>query len=410
MRRLGLAIVVFASCEKAPSPEASPSRPAAAAARPAEPVPELVAFIRKGDVWVMPPEDPGAARRVTHLGSGQAGEPAWSPDRSWIAFTASIRSETELYLRNIFLVRPDGSDLSQVTPMPRAGKSLEDGPKAPVQGRALLLVDGIRRPAAGLRLTVYGTERTWQTGPDGAFQAFVPAGGGWIKLSGMANDRRVTLFRFVSVTQGHPLDLGDLNVPYGGDETLAGPAWLPDGRRLVYLLRHSLVNRLDLEGTVSLKEIGTDGSGDRTLFTPSAAAIIAGPVVRPDGLWIKTSDGRISSVVAETRRIGESLDAGVGVPDALAAGPGGDWATLSLDSSGRLTLVHLAGARRDILRVFEPGEPVPHALSFSPDGKKLVLDRWTERDSDLWILDLASRDLRRLTTDGASAQPVWHGR
>ncbi len=49
----------------------------------------------------------GEARRVTH---GFDYRPDWSPDGSWIAFVGKRRGHTQL-----FVVRPDGTDLTQLT-------------------------------------------------------------------------------------------------------------------------------------------------------------------------------------------------------------------------------------------------------------------------------------------------------
>jgi dipeptidyl aminopeptidase/acylaminoacyl peptidase/CubicO group peptidase (beta-lactamase class C family) len=52
-----------------------------------------VAFLRDGDVWLLPPRG-GEARRLTALPLG-AGRPVWSPDGSRIAFTAPVAGDAD---------------------------------------------------------------------------------------------------------------------------------------------------------------------------------------------------------------------------------------------------------------------------------------------------------------------------
>ncbi len=66
-----------------------------------------VAYIHGGEVWVT--SDGGTPRQVTHTG-GSAFQAAWSPDGSWIAFTAPAGTG-----RDVFRIHPWGGALVRTT-------------------------------------------------------------------------------------------------------------------------------------------------------------------------------------------------------------------------------------------------------------------------------------------------------
>ncbi|HXX94032.1 MAG TPA: hypothetical protein VEN81_10385, partial [Planctomycetota bacterium] len=205
--------------------------------------------------------------------------------------------------------------------------------------------------------------------------------------------------------------LGDLTVTPGGDDEPALPAWTSDGRSIGYLLRHSLINRLQFGGTVAFHVIHEDGSGDLAIAEPTGPSIVAGPVFQGGTAWLKTSDGRILRVDLDTRGISASIDAGIGVPDALALSPdGGTLATFRLEEPGRLGILVLRSGKAETVASLAEKDGWPHALDFSPDGETLLMDRREGPRSDLWTLRIATGAWTRLTSDGGSSDPVWHGR
>ncbi len=410
MRAIVLGLLALVACGREPDPPAMPPPPAPAPTRKAAPADRLVAFIRGGNVWVMKPDGSGA-RPVTRLADAAAAHPAWSPDRERLAFSASVEPDFQLTPRNLFTVRADGSELRQVTPMPRADHRLDDAPKGTVRGRVFRLVNGIHQPLAGFRVTAYGSRRAWETEPDGSFQAFLPAGGGWVKIAGLIGERRFLATRFTTVSEGGTVHLKDVVLAPEGDGEPAAPAWSADGKRLAYLFRQSLVHRTALGGTVDLRVIRADGSGDDKIATPSPASIVAGPLLQDAGAWLKTSDGKLFRIDLAIRRTSDLTDAGIGVPDAIALSPDGSTvATLRLEDAGMLAIALVRAGKAETLVTLKPDEGAPHAIDFSPDGSELVMDRRRGGASDLWVFKIGTKTWTRLTDDGASSDPVWNGR
>jgi TolB protein len=70
-----------------------------------------IAFARQGEVYVVPAAG-GPARRVTQGLGGDAADPAWSPNGKWIAYDYRPAGYS---IREIWIVRPDGSEQLQVT-------------------------------------------------------------------------------------------------------------------------------------------------------------------------------------------------------------------------------------------------------------------------------------------------------
>lgn len=410
MRAFLLALLALAACGREPEPAAPlPPPPAAPKKKPA-PAERLIAFVRQGNVWVVRPDGTGA-RAVTALKDAAAADPAWSPDRRQIAFSASVDPAFQVTPRNLFVSLADGSEVRQVTPMPHADRRLDDAPKGIVRGFAVRFIDGQRRPAPGLRVTVYGTRRASETEAEGAFLAYVPAGGGWVKIAGLIDGRPWTAVQFATPREGATAYLGDLTLSPGAEGEPASPAWTPDGKKIGYLFRHSLVGRAESGGTVAFRLIRADGSGDETVATPAPASIVAGPVLQAGVAWMKTSDGRLARIDLDTRRVSAAIDAGIGVPDALALAPdGATFATLRLEDAGMLAIALVRNGKAETLVTLKPDEGAPHALDFSPDGAELVMDRRTAGASDLWILRIAAKTWFRLTSDGGSTDPVWNGR
>src|SRR6185295_8997809 len=244
---------------------------------------------------------------------------------------------------------------------------------------------------------------------DGNFQTFLPVGGGWVKLSGEADGIPVLAWRFVVVNEGRVTELKDVPVVAASDDLPSSPAWAGDGKELLYLLRHTPVDRKNDAPRTLLRRIRTDGSGDETVHTFTAGTVIAGPVVRGDAAWCKLSDGSIVRIDLKRKAVAETRPAGLSAPDALAVSPdGGTIATLAMDAAGARAVVLLRKDATETLAL-KAGDLSVQGLDFSPDGGRLVLQLQSpEGKSSLWIYSFASRDLARLVEPGSS--PVWHGR
>lgn len=415
MRPLLAVLLLAAGCGREPDPALPP---AATPLQPPKnplrnrtlPAPlERIAFAREDGLWIVN-ADGADLQRLVPPTCPRAAEPTWGPDRRWLAFSAALDPDTNLYPRNLFVVRPDGSDLRQVTPMARAGASDADAPRGTVRGRAVIVVQGGTRPVPNLRVTAHGQKRADATDADGNFQTYLPVGGGWIKIAGTVDERPVVGWRFTAAPEGQVTDLKDVAVNYGEDDVPSAPAWTSDGKQLVYVLRHPLDGHKAGTPRTTLRRIDTDGTGDTTLLAFSMTSILAGPVVRGDFAWCKMSEGGIVRVDLRTKAVADLKPAGISAPDALAVSPDGRTAaTLAMEPTGAKSLVLIKPDGTETAATFAAGEPAPHALDFSPDGTRIVLDRHgADGKSSIWILTLATKQLSPLVEPGFS--PVWHGR
>jgi dipeptidyl aminopeptidase/acylaminoacyl peptidase len=69
----------------------------------------------------------------------------------------------------------------------------------------------------------------------------------------------------------------------------------------------------------------------------------------------------------------------------------------------QLTWFGADGARRGTL-----GEPGPYrSFDLSPDGRTLAVDRFTEEETSVWLMDVRRGVSQRFTTDGMSFAPHW---
>jgi dipeptidyl aminopeptidase/acylaminoacyl peptidase len=407
-------LALAAGCGREPDPPPTPAAPIQppkpAALSRTLPAPQVrIAFVREDGLWIVN-EDGGDLQRIIPPTVPRASEPAWNPDRRWIAFTAAVDPDSNLYARNLFISRPDGSDLLQVTPGPRAGPPPEDAPKGIVRGRAVQVTDVARRPLAGLTVTASGMRRPEITDREGNFQTYLPVGGGWVKVSGLVDGRRVQAWRFASTAEGRLTDLKDVAVPFAEEDAAAAPAWSADGKHLLYVLRHSPGDPRSGAPKATLRRIRTDGTGDETLATFTDTTIIAGPAVRGDSAWCKLANGTILRFDLKNKAVADSRPAAICAPDAIAVSPdGATVATLSMDATGARSIVLIRREGAEIAATFPIQEAAPHSLDFSPDGRKLVLDRHApEGKPSIWILTLATKQLVRLIEQGST--PVWNGR
>jgi hypothetical protein len=413
MRPLLLVVLALSACGRAADdapvpPPPPPPKPIVPIRLPAAPL-ERIAFVRPDGLWTVN-SDGGDLARIVPPTLPRAAEPAWSADRRWIAFAAASDPDANLFPRNLFVCRPDGADLRQVTPLPRAGTPLDEGPKGIVRGRAVLVSETARRPLPRLRVTAAGLRRAEATDADGSFQAYVPAGGGWIKLAGEVDGTPVLARRFVPAVEGQITELKDVPVGPGVDDEPSAPAWCDQDRRLLYVLRHTPVDRSAGTPRSTVRRIRTDGSGDEAIAAFSAVSVLAGPVVRGDSAWLKTSDGAVLRLDLKSKTVAETRPAGLCAPDALAVSPNGTQvATLKMDASGARSLIVLNRDAEVTLLEFKPGDAAPRGFDFSPDGTRMVLDlAAADGKSGLWILTLATKALAPLIEGGST--PVWHGR
>jgi len=181
----------------------------------------------------------------------------------------------------------------------------------------------------------------------------------------------------------------------------AAPSWTPDGRAVVTTARWAGGESFLTVVTVADRRVNRLALPGRVGF-----------VVR--GRWLAYVDGggRLFRVGFDPRTFAVS-----GEPERIAEGVALNLLTTiaSVAPNGTVAYLRSAGPRELVL-VGRDGRveavPVPPAVwrhpRFSPDGRRMAIGA-TVRGArgDIWVWDLGTRQLSRLTFDSLGAHPVW---
>jgi LCP family protein required for cell wall assembly len=188
----------------------------------------------------------GANGAGTHLIPGQpAGantQAAWSPDGEWIVFRNAGGSP------DLYLIRPDGSDLRQLTDDAADDREPDWSP----DGQAIAFItdrDGnpeiylldvtgqvepTPTPVPSLpitRLTSTGGEESWpRFSPDGSLLVYARLDGSW------------------DIYSGNPVDLSSPSLLRGEGNNDQMPSWSPDGSTILFV-RDGEIYRMDADGS-----------------------------------------------------------------------------------------------------------------------------------------------------------------
>ena len=325
-----------------------------------------VVYSWRGDLWIAPVDGGNAIRLTSHPAIEAAS--AWSPDGSWIAF----ESERDGF-RNIHLMRPDGSELHQLThsdlslSLDSCGIGSDGRPaafvSASIEGDLYRSPRPYEIPLDGGPLTrvhdAFGTESA--PSPDGSLVAFTRGGSSWSRRHYRGPDQReLWLFDRKAGTFRRITD-------WSGNDGM--PRWLGDG---------SLAFLSDRDGdTVNLHLLRLDGS----FVLPPVSAL-----TRLEGRDIHgfdaSRDGRVA-VFAQwngLHRIDLTDPNAVPIPILIEAPE---------DLGNQTALVDLARETSE--------------AALSPDGKVMAMVAY----GDVWIRPLEDgRPARRVTATLAREQDL----
>jgi Tol biopolymer transport system component len=180
------------------------------------------------------------------------------------------------------------------------------------------------------------------------------------------------------------------------------PAMLPGGRHVLFSAMRGSPTRARIL-SLDLRSHQVDTLLDESALRPQFAdgrlyftrpdgtlhGIDFDPVkARPRGTIVPTGD---ATLIARTGRV------------AFAAGAG---LLVSAQRPDNRVVIVSPDGRREVLTTESGTFHNPHV---SPDGRRIVLDRnlGGRQGRDVWVLDLASRALSRITSKGDAHDPVW---
>jgi Tol biopolymer transport system component len=253
-----------------------------------------IAFTSGSSIFVMNADGSGVRRVRTENGSEFDDGPHWSPDGKVLSYsTVLLRSDFE-----IFSVRPDGSDLKQLT-----HNSAQDW--MPAWSRSRRRIAFVRRgwiwlmraDGSGARRLFQGGQPSWS--PNGAELAYSTTRGVVVRRLDHRPATRVadgfspawspngaeiafvngTQLRAVARASGAERTIIDLasSCPVGNEMSVYRPDWSPDGRRLAFVV----VCDDGRFFAASANIVNADGSGLRDLPIESVDA--ARVAWSPDG-------------------------------------------------------------------------------------------------------------------------------
>ncbi len=284
---------------------------------------------------------------------GQDYQPAFSPDGQWIAFVSTRTSRTGMIKIGATFgmeFRAFGGDLWVAPALGGAARRLATDANFPVwhpDGKRIAYVSGTEKHRAILEVPVAGGDpQPLLAGSDSRWEAVklqYSPDGLWLSL-GAADPERIVLLPLAA--GGKPRELFSASTH----------VWDPAGGRLHYLKRDAL------GGTrVESVRVGADGS----LLGPAETIGVMTGILRDMSI---SSDGR-SLAVSE------------------------------MEGSMNLTLLPLqpgGGAPAGPEQPLTSGQALDRYPAFSPDGKRIAYSSNRLGPQEVWILEVATRQLQKL--------------
>jgi len=394
-------------------------------------------------------------RGLRNLTASPGGDfrPAWSPDGKWIAFSSDRESRKPkdnsgfgtIHSTELFLIRPDGSELQRVT---HSG-AFAGSPAWTPDGNQLVFHEAelveVNKVTAARRLrgtSQIGTldlttkeRRVMTSGPGEKFSPQWVSGRGLVYASGGPE--------------------GGLESTVGGAGprgSFESPKWSADGRHMVFhrdvstdwpphqtwwsrdprfkLLRTGIFPSYSPEGDRmlcndqtagilhnSILIMNTDGSGRSVLFSNSEKSAL-GPVFSPNGASIAFAYGRFFQSIFGPAIADIAVIKSDGSGLKLLTDGTGNCAFPSWSPDGRQIVYRVSSPSKGGLFITDLETGMTHALTpesshdnfpaWSPKGDRIAFTRFSEGDYELYSVKTDGTDLKRLTNQpGNDAHCAW---
>jgi hypothetical protein len=244
---------------------------------------------------------------------------------------------------------------------------------------------------------------TWRLGPAGGAQQIAARTHGLsVLFNAQACDTNCQGESLLYVREGrfYKVNMGGVTRLFAGDGRDREPSWSRDGTRVAF-------TRLDGNSGEHVYVMNADGSDVRRIATgfhsPSWAPDHRTLVVAQGGVYqgalflIDTEDS-----LAAPRPIQTMAGSPAWSPDGTKIG----YVALSGDDGYHaLHLVDPDGSNHQVLTQQDPGGI--QRLSWSPDGKSIAYSKCLPDGCDVYVVDVASRVVRKLTNFGQALMPDW---
>lgn len=409
----------------------------------------------QADIWVLDISS-GSVRNITNSASGEF-RPAWSPDGQWIAFSSDRDSAkprpsfSTLHSIEIYVMRPDGSSVRRLTHKNAAVGSPSwsaDGKKIVAYEADLENVNLIVRPtraaattqiaeidvASGdYRVLTAGNGEKWSPhyGADGKIHYAVGgAGPGLAVVGALANaigparapswspsGEQVIYHRDLHPEWDPPhVSALSLDKRYDLIRTGVFASYSPDGSQYVVNSGTAGIVHNDI------LKMNADGSAKMVLFSDPVMSALA-PAWSPKGGQIAFALGQFfpavpgQSSTSSARIVSTNTDA----QNLQFLTPDGENAGFPSWSPDESAIVYrVAAQRRSVLRIVDvatrqirdltTGDVNDNSPAWSPKGDLIAFTakRGTEKDYDLYVIRPDGGGLKRLTFGpGNQSHPAW---
>jgi serine/threonine protein kinase/Tol biopolymer transport system component len=337
---------------------------------------------------VVPPDG------TTFLGVVQAGPPALSPDGRLIAFVAEGAAGRSLWVQSIdafdarSLPGSDGANAPFWSP-DAAWLGFQSGldlKKVSLAGGQPQVIARANTTALGVFGATWNRDDTvlFYGGTSNTLASVSASGGGDVAA---ATERHIDLF----------------------DENHIAPAFLPDGRHYLLVVRGGK----DLSWQLYVGELGSNER--RPLISDVTNARYAPPHADAPGYLLYVRDRKLMAHRFDADTLTLSGTPTVVAADIAVSGAGGV-ADFSVSSNGVLAYRRMEPAPAELAWYDRAGQPIgtlgdrpgnPRGgVRISPDGKWAAFTRAADGVQDVWIADLARGGISRFTLAGGRS-PVW---